>query len=110
MAGAGGPQGFRLRRRFARLLGERPLAYLLHLRPLDRTHLKPLVAGAGAVLVVGAAQRAVGTEGFPLVWIAFLAAFTALYALLLRLLGFEAEDADLLRAVLRRRKESGAGV
>ena len=84
--------------------------WILHLRPLDRTHLKPLVAGAGAVLVVGAAQRAVGAEGFPLVWIAFLAAFTALYALLLRLLGFEAEDADLLRAVLRRRKESGAGV
>ncbi|HJW44732.1 MAG TPA: UbiA family prenyltransferase [Geothrix sp.] len=35
MAEALGPQGFRLRRFFARLLGERPVAYLLHLRPLE---------------------------------------------------------------------------
>ncbi len=80
--------------------------WILRLRPLDRTQLKPLVAGACAMLAVGAVQRALGENGLPLVWLALLAAFAALYALLLFGLGFESEDADLLRAALRRRKES----
>jgi len=84
-------------------------AWILHLRPLDRTHLKPLAAGTGAVLVVGALQRALGAGTPPFAWLALLAGFGALYALLLRGLGFEAEDADLLRAVLRKRKESRTG-
>ena len=82
--------------------------WILHLRPLNRTHLKPLAAGALAMLVVGGLQRALGDGGFPLLWLVLLAAFAALYALLLRGLGFEAEDAELLRAALRRRKESRA--
>jgi hypothetical protein len=39
-----------------------------------------------------------------------LAVFAGLYALFLKGLGFEAEDAELLRAVLRRGKEKRSGV
>jgi hypothetical protein len=42
--------------------------------------------------------------------VAYLAAYAALYALLLKTLGFEPEDAELLRAALGRGKERPSSV
>lgn len=82
--------------------------WILHLNPFDRSHLKPLAAGAGAAAAVALLGRALGPATLPLAWVLLLGAYTALYALALRGLGFAEEDADLLRAVLRRRKGNGA--
>jgi O-antigen/teichoic acid export membrane protein len=80
--------------------------WILRLNPFHRSHLKPLVAGAGAGAAIALLGRALGPSPFPLAWVVLLAAFAALYALTLRGLGFAEEDADLLRAVLRRGKET----
>ena len=84
--------------------------WILHLRPLDRTHLTPLAAGAAAAAVVAVVDRAVLGGAVAWAWVPLLAAFAGLYALILKGLGFEEEDAALLRAVLRRGKEKPAGV
>ncbi len=80
--------------------------WILHLNPFDRSHLKPLAAGAGAAAAVALLGRALGSAPPPPAWIPLLGAFAALYALFLWGLGFAEEDTDLIRAVLRRRKES----
>lgn len=82
--------------------------WLLRLRPLDRTHLKPLAAAAAAAGVVALLHGLVPAGALPLAWVAYLAAYAALYALLLKALGFEPEDAELLRAALGRGKERRA--
>jgi O-antigen/teichoic acid export membrane protein len=82
--------------------------WILRLRPLDRTHLKPLGAGAAAAAVTALAGGLV--PGAAWAWVPLLALFAGLYALFLRGLGFEEEDAALLRAVFRRGKERRAGV
>lgn len=88
-------------------------SWILRLSAFDRTHLKPLAAGAGAgALVWGVGAMVFGVPvGWwgagtpaPAAWTSLLALFALAYGLLLRLQGFEAEDADLVRAVLRRRK------
>ena len=84
--------------------------WILRLRPLDRTHLKPLAAGTAAAAVVAVADRVVLGGAVAWVWVPLLAVFAGLYVLFLRGLGFEEEDAALVRAVLRRGKERGAGV
>lgn len=91
-------------------------AWMLRLSAFDATQLKPVLAGLGAGAAVwGLGAMALGvplgwgraaTPG-PASWIPLLVTFALLYAVLLRLQGFEAEDADLARAVLRRRKRKG---
>lgn len=81
---------------------------ILGLNPFDRSHLKPFAAGAGAGLVVWGLQRVWSVPAWPLVWVAFLVLFAGLYALLLRGLGFDEEDAELVRTILKRRKQTKA--
>jgi O-antigen/teichoic acid export membrane protein len=83
---------------------------LLGLRPLGRTHLKPLAAAAAAAGVVALVRGLAPSGALPLEWVAYLAAYAALYALLLKTLGFEPEDAELLRAALGRGKERPSSV
>jgi O-antigen/teichoic acid export membrane protein len=84
--------------------------WILRLRPLDRTHLKPLAAGAAAAVAVALVDRGVLGGTVAWAWMPLLAAFAGLYVLFLRALGFEEEDAALLGAVIRRGKERRAGV
>jgi hypothetical protein len=60
--------------------------------------------------VVAVVDRAVLGGEVAWAWVPLLAVFAGLYALFLRGLGFEEEDAELMRAVLRRGKEKRAGV
>jgi O-antigen/teichoic acid export membrane protein len=85
-------------------------SWILRLRPLDRTHLKPLAAGAAAGALVALVDRVLLGGAVPWAWAPLLGAFAGLYALFLRGLGFEDEDAELMRAVIRRGKERRAGV
>lgn len=91
--------------------------WLLGLRPFHRSHLKPLAAGAGAAAVawlVGSGVMGVplgpwsadAAGPFPGAWVAVLAVYGVAYAGLLRGMGFEAEDAELVQAVWRRRRRS----
>ncbi len=84
--------------------------WILRLRPLDRTHLKPLAAGAAAAAAVALLGRIVPGAGGAWAWVPLLGLYAALYALLLKGMGFEDEDAALLGAALRRGKEKRAGV
>ena len=79
---------------------------MLGLQPFDASHLKPLLAAAGAAGAVTLVHRLPGVGTSSLAWIPLLAAYVAVYAGLLRGMGFEDEDRALLQAVLRRRKQN----
>ncbi|NJD20242.1 MAG: hypothetical protein FIA95_13300, partial [Gemmatimonadetes bacterium] len=85
-------------------------SWILRLRPLDRTHLKPPAAGAVAAAVVAAVDRVLLGGSVPWAWVPLMGVYAGLYGLLLKGLGFEEEDAALLRALLRRGKEKRGGV
>lgn len=80
--------------------------FLLELNPFRQAQLKPIAAGALAGLALVAVGARMPLPDLPFGWVIGIVILGLVYLLLLRILGFEEEDADLLKRILPGRRGS----